>query len=450
MRLLKRVITAVTRPGYAFQHILQGRLFNPAINRTLERLGGVSLMARLTNWSIDCVGWRPGRDTVLVLDRLYFSKDVTELRRLGACNYVNLHTHVLSVTQANWLPEELQEQISYWPRTRPEHAAAWAKAEAYADAVLTQARQRFGAKAVLASNVDYWQHESFRRACQRQGIPFLVLCQEQQTVPFTYDVGLKLYRDADFRYTGTAVAVFEGRTRDMLIECDCCTPDQVAITGAPRLDPWFDGTVKPAPADTITLLAYDGDQYFAPNCYLEALRVFADASLAHGDKGIDFVLKCKDAEDQARAIGHLEGVDHRLVLTHERTLPELFSRSRLVMGYNTLAILEALLSPAEIAVPAWSDADRPRAEQIVDTGDAESRKHYLVLDGPEAWRAMLDHAVATPRPAVDTHARRQLLRRWFHVPEDGCASRAVEAFIRSYFVGGSATPTQTAMPRAAE
>ncbi len=44
-------------------------------------------------------------------------------------------------------------------------------------------------------------------------------------------------------------------------------------------------------------------------------------------------------------------------------------RSRVVIGYNTLAMLEALLSPAEIVVPRWADADR--------AADAQNRRQRV-------------------------------------------------------------------------
>ena len=436
MLSLRRIGKAARHPREAVRLALQELLFHPAVNRLADRAGGPALAARLALQSIDASDWRRGAGTVLVLDRLYFEKDVVELRRRGRLNYVTLHTHVLSMAQSCWLPVTLQEQISYVPRTTPAHHAAWADAERYASLVLTAARRRWQVGAVLASNVDYWQHESVRRACAEQGVPFLVLCQEQQTVPFTYAAGLKLYRDAGFRYSGTAVAVFEARTRDMLVEAGCCTPGQVVVTGAPRLDPWFDGSVAAATADTITLLSFDGDQYLAPECYLEALAEFAAASIAHRGSELRFLLKCKDAEDEARNARHLAGVPHALEITHTEALTATYPRSRLVMGYNTLAILEALLSPAELAVPQWNDADRPRAEQIVDRHDPACQPHFRFPKSAAAWRALIDEAVATPRPQIDPEARRSLIRRWFHAPASGSASLAVERFIETYLVEG--------------
>ena len=433
MRVLRRAWKALTQPRRALRIAVHDLLTHGRANAALNRLGGPRLLARLTVWSIDPDGQEAGRPSILVLDRLFFSKDVIELRRRSRVySYPTLRTHVLSISQANWLPEELQEQISYAPRSTAAHDGAWARAEAYAGEVIALARRRFDLVALLASNVDYWQHEAFRRASSKAGLPFLTLCQELQTVDRTHDLSVQLYEEADFRYTGTAVAVFGARTRDMLIESRCCTPEQVWITGAPRLDPWFRDEIADAPADTLTFISYDGEQYFAPANYRDSLLIFAEASMRHRSSGLTFVLKCKDAEDERRAHGYLEGIAHTLQITNGRDLTELFPRSRLVYGYNSLALVEALLSPAQLALPRWSDAARPPSEQIVHPENEACRPHFEFVEGPDAFAALLDEALSTPLPAVDRAARRTLLKSWFYVPDDGSAVQASEDFCRHF------------------
>jgi hypothetical protein len=434
MRIFRWIRTAITRPGRIVRVAIHHALVSPSVCNLFEAAGGTRLLALLTALAIDDEGLASRRPSVLVLDRLYFAKDVVELRRRGRLyNYINLDTHILSTVQALWLPGELQEQVSYAPRTLPEHANDWAKAENYVQQLLEAALRRWNIVAVLSSNVDYWQHEAVRRVCRKINVPFVVLCQELQSIDWVYDHSIKLYTDANFRFSGAAVAVFGQRTKEMLVESQCNTEDEVWVTGAPRLDPWFDGTVDSAiPADTITLLAFDGDQYFAPNCYLDALRVFAEASIRHRDSGKIFLLKCKDAEDERRARSHLSGVAHNLTITNARSLIEIFPRSRLVLGYNSLAIVEALFSPAELAVPQWSDAARPVAEQLIDPTSPEYRRHFRFLDLPQAWADLIDEAIASPRPAVDLRARAAVVEHWFHVPAGGSATQATEDFIAHY------------------
>ncbi|MGE0483653.1 MAG: hypothetical protein AB7Q81_05910 [Gammaproteobacteria bacterium] len=431
MRLIRHLAKAIRNPrralGVAIHHLLVSSLVTP-----LARVLGPRGLAWLACQACEVAPNGGAGTRVLVLNRLYFAKDVDQLRERAAdLDLVSLDTHILSLAQMQWLPPELCEQIAYAARSRPEHASAWATAEAYAGHLLDMARARWDVAAVLASNVDYWQHESFRRACRVRGVPFLVLCQEEQTVRSVYELSLDMYRAPGFRYGGTAVAVFGPGTRDMLIESGCCSPAQVHMVGAPRFDPWLDGSVGVQPARLVTLLAFEGEQYFAPICYEETLRAFAAASVRHARCGLEFVLKCKDAADEARARDQLARTDHRLTLTNAAPLTELLPASRLVIGYNSLAVIEALFSDAEVVIPQWGDAARPAREQIVDPADSACAAVYRFASSPAELGRLLEEAVRTSRPQADRAARRALVGRWFHLPEEG-ASTATARFIRDH------------------
>ncbi|QYO77774.1 hypothetical protein [Devosia salina] len=415
-------------PARAARLGLRGLLFCRGLVHPLARLVGANGMARLASLVLEPDN-SPGKKTaVLVLDRLYFEKDVDVLRRYGRMHYVTLHTHVLSVTQEAWLPEAAQIQVDYVLAEGPAAEAAWETCEDYAQKILDIARQRFGVKAVLASNVDYWQHEGFRRACAASDIPFLVLNQELQTVPAVYQLSLDMYARTTFRFNGTACAVFGQATADMLVESQVCAPHQVALTGAPRLDPWLMETLDAGvEQDSVVLLAFDGEQYFAPNCYIEALLAFAEASLRHPN--LRFVLKAKDAEDAARSLAHLEGKDHRLVITHVEPLTALFPRSRLIIGYISIAVIEALLSRPVVAVPYWNDARKPAHEMNLDPDDALTQQHVTFLDSPDALLAAIEEVSRAPVGPGSMASRADLVYRFFHRPGEGGATAETEKFI---------------------
>ena len=432
-----RIGRVLRNPARAGRMAMQATLFRRALVHPLAKFIGPKAMAALAAKTLDTEGYQPDCTSVLVLDRLYFSKDVDILREYGQINYVLAHTHVLSVTQEAWLPKGAQVQIDYVAATGLEAEAGWSAAEAYARALIEGAQARYDITAVLASNVDYWQHEGFRRACTAMGMPFLVLCQELQTVPSVYDESLRLYRTHDFRYTGDSVAVFGKATADMLIECQCCTPEQVVVTGAPRLDPWLNDAAQSADQDTITLLAFDGDQYFAPQCYLETLNAFAQASLKPAHAHLNFVLKAKDGEDEARALTHLAKRPHRLTITHDEPLTSLFPRSRLVIGYISIAVIEALFSRATIAIPQWGDAQKPAREQNIDPTDPETQRLIQFLPSVDALSALMAEVAQAPAADLDTAAREALVWRWFHKPGTGGATGEVEAYIRARIAVGT-------------
>lgn len=432
MSIADRISKALRRPGEALRLALQAALFNRTLVHRLARLFGARPMAALAARALDGSGYEPGRESILVLDRLYFEKDVDILRTKGKLNYVSLHTHILSVTQEAWLPPPAQIQVDY---VLTADDPGWAICEAYASAIIERARHRFGIRAVLASNVDYWQHEGFRRACARMGMPFLVLNQELQTVRSVYEASLDMYARTTFRYSGTACAVFGTATAQMLLESMACRPDQVTVTGAPRLDPWLDGSVAPAEQNAITLLAFEGEQYFAPQCFLETLHTFAAASLRHPER--EFVLKAKDAEDEARMHHHLAGQTHRLTITHDEALTSLFPRSRLVIGYLSIAVMEAMFSRAAIAVPNWGDAKKPARELNLDPDDKETARHIRFLPDAGALGEVIAEAAHAIPGITPTDERADLVFRFFHRPGPGGATAETEAFVLHH-IGRSA------------
>ena len=194
MRKLRLLWKALWHPREAVRLAFHHLLISNQVRR-LERLGGITLLAWLACRALEVSVKRRDQARVLVLNRLYFSKDVDQLRaRCRQLGFVSLDTHILSMAQMLWLPETLCEQIAYADRSTEEHDDAWAMCERYAEAILKRVMRRWNVRAVLVSNVDYWQHEAFRRRCNALRIPFLVLCQEEQTVPSVYDLSIDMYR----------------------------------------------------------------------------------------------------------------------------------------------------------------------------------------------------------------------------------------------------------------
>ena len=75
------------------------------------RAAGIKLASK-----IDWAGARPGRPTVLCLERSQFIKDIEELRRFTDLNWVTLNAVKLKQTQERWVPEDDRQQgyFSTW------------------------------------------------------------------------------------------------------------------------------------------------------------------------------------------------------------------------------------------------------------------------------------------------------------------------------------------------
>ncbi len=290
-----------------------------------------------------------GGDNILCLGRLGFNDDVIALRAAApGLQWPTLPAEYLSKVHGDLVPTGLQTQgNAYWDKETLEMATA-----------LLEALQP---KAVLSANINYWPEASLRAACARLGIPFVVLCREHWCIPCDLDVWRGSTPAADV----AAVCVAGESSRDALTRYGTVAPERVHVTGLPRWDAWRD--MPAVERDLVVLLEYADEAYLAPQNYREVLKVFHGAAWHHGQD--QFVIRTK--------------------ADHTQPLPELLNRARLVIGFNSLSLIDALLSPAEVAVPHWGDARRGLCELMLWPGASAVR---FPLSPPDL-RTMIDEAM---------------------------------------------------------
>src|SRR5581483_3479397 len=125
------------------------------------RAAGIRL-ARTIDWS----SAEPGRDTVLCLDRSQFIKDIEELRRYTALNWVTLNAVKLKTRQEAWVPAKDREQgyLSTWLKEERCQTLRPILAE-FGKALLEEAGRTMRIDAVATANIDYWQDETIKLGC---------------------------------------------------------------------------------------------------------------------------------------------------------------------------------------------------------------------------------------------------------------------------------------------
>lgn len=379
-----------------------------------------------------------GEPRVLCLTRQHFIKDLAEMRARTRLNYWTLRSRHLGLVFSNFGPRKNLIQTFF--RTDPSPAAQAAR-EAIDTAslrLLEIAVRKHNIRAVVTAQADYWQEEGIKNACSRLGIPFLVQSKEHYVSGWLQENRMKDLRGANYRFTGTAVALFGPMTVRTYVETNAFGPEHIHITGAPRLDVWREAT-PPAQRDCVTLLSFSKG-YLVQGCYVDTLRAFARASASYASTRderalppVGFIVKCKNQEDKDAALAVLQDFPgHKLQVVTNVHMVDLLNRSRLVAGFNSLSVLESLLSGATICVPNWGDAVRDPFDLMLQPQDALTRQVVAFPESEhEMERQFLEAALAEP-PAPDRGARMQLFRHYFHYPEAGSSSEEAEKFIRSY------------------
>ena len=295
--------------------------------------------------------------TVLCLSRESFIKDIMELRSRGKFNYPMVIGGFTRFQMA-WFPNAMQIQTFYQAYEGKGKEYAIKQSTAYAHQLIKLASRKQKINAVLSANFDYWQDVGFKQACKDLEIPFVVLSREHPVIPKVCDVVVDWYQRSAYRFEGAAIAVAGKSTRDVLARVDSvCRPEQVTITGLPRFDAWLDVNkdLPIAERSWITLLTFS-DGYYADQTFGEVLKGFCAAARAHGGSGIKFLVKTKDINDTlaVQRIVNIQDSTH-VICTHEVDLFRVLPESRLVINYNSLSLVEAVMARAPILLPAWGE-----------------------------------------------------------------------------------------------
>lgn len=395
------------------------------------RLLGPEGAARAASRRIDWGNFRPGRPTVLCLSRPHFSLDIEQLRRLDRLNWVAINLPILGEIQTAWSAPEMRAQ-TYFQRTRgvAPYEARWAVMARFGRRLLLEVARRGDLRGILSANIDYWQSEAFRMAAKELELPYLVLSRENLLT--RYDDRLVAERYAGFRFTGEACAVFGAWIGETLIRTGCVRRDQIVVTGAPRLDVWIRAVGDEPTRDCIVLLSFADPNYYAPEAFRSCLDRFVAAAARHPGRGVRFVIKAKNREDRltVRRMCGDGTLSPALSITDSMPLVELLPRARLTIGFNTMALLDALLARTPIVVPDMQDTRRGKEYLMFDPDDPLCREVLSFCHDARELDGALDAAATRDAPpARDETVRRALIERYVHLPEQGTAAEAVERFV---------------------
>ena len=389
---------------------------------------GPKASAALVAARLDLGNYRPGRPTILCLTRPHFSLDVEQLRKLDHVNWLGLNLIMLGEMQRAWAEPQMQQQ-TYYQRTRNDvhFRESWQRLDQFGREVLERIARRCRLDGLLCANIDYWQAEGLRRAAHELDLPFLVLSRENLLT--RYDERLILERYNGFRFEGQAVAVFGDWMRRTLVRTGCIGERQIVVTGAPRLDVWNAALGLPAARDCIVLISFADPNYYAPEAFRATLECFTAAARRNVGKA-RFVVKAKNTEDRLAIYGICPRIPDSLEVRSDVALEELLPRARLVVGFNSMAMFDALFTSVPLATPDMMDTRRSNDYLMFEPDDALCANVLRFYRNPAELDELLDVAAScAAAPDANAEERRRLIQRYVHFPEGESATQAVERFV---------------------
>lgn len=396
------------------------------------KVGGPKVAAYLSYLSIDWGEMRYDK-TILCLYRESFVKDVVELRKRTTLNFPVVKGGFTRFQMA-WFPKNMQIQ-TFYQTYQNENNQAIELGSKYAHHLIHLVCKKKQVHAVLSANFDYWQDSVFKIACKDLEIPFLVLSREHPVIPKVCDFVIKRYKKVNYHFEGTAIAVAGISTKNVIIEAETiCSPEQVTITGLPRYDAWFDVdtslTINERPL--VTLLTFTRG-YYADKTFKDVLKLFCEAAASYGDSSIDFLIKTKDAADTqcVRQMMYESGL-YGLECSHEQDLFEVLPKSRMVISYNSLSLVEAVMAKAWIVIPAWGQCKDKGEEVMYSTNNPKVDKVVSFAYSAEDLQEMIASCVKGHSRRIEDDEVQEFIGEYIHIPTKDRYSHEFESFVTSY------------------
>lgn len=402
-----------------------------------EATGRLRRKAEALAEQIDWSEWRASRPTVLCLERALFRKDMEQLRKRCGLNFVSIGVKAVRKPQEAWVPPEWRRQTYFTHDLDTVLGYAKEPLRAFGRFFLEAAQRRHKIEAVMAANTDYWQDDALKMACRDVGIPFLVLSRENFGIEHAREIVRDKYARAKFQFRGTAAAVASRKCADFLSNDYALRHVPVLATGWPRYDTWHDIISAPLPhKEYVTLLSYCEERYWAQNNFRETLQVFKGLATEMSGKRPDlkFVIKLKKPNEHDEIYACDDTLRNGPVLiTGDIPLYDLIPRSAAVIGFNTLAMLEATLADVPVIVPCWSDARKSKDQCLLYYGDELDSKVAYYPESANELRNLLDAALndaLPPKSDLNTRLMRFSQQGEFTIGQT--ASERVEAFVRQF------------------
>jgi hypothetical protein len=423
---------ALKVPSPTFRTILRKRFYLTRL--ALAALtGAIDRAGRTVASEIDWETWQPGRPTVLCLKRQTFIKDVREARSRTDLNLVTVRATRIKTIQENWIPPEWRIQSYFTDLLNREMADFRPHLQRFGEAFLKAAMQVHPVDAVMAGNTDYWQDEAVRLGCKALGIPFLVLCRENYTIAQDRSNVLNHYTKARFHYSGAGVAVYSEISKATMDRIGAYPKDSIWVTGAPRFDHWHQLKSLPeSERNCIVLLSYAHKIYDAMENFRETAEIFSEYAARVPD--LKFVVKLKKSNEDVDAFALYPPLrEAKVELTADWSLLDLYPKSRAVIGCNTLAVVEALLSDAAVIVPAWADALANPSTCLYHYDVPEHAKCIYFPRSAQEFRNLMDRAITGSLPPLGTPEERlACFNDHIAFSRDRTAAQKLEDFIRHF------------------
>ena len=294
--------------------------------------------------------------------------------------------------------------------------------------------------AVISANFGYCFQREFATALEKQGTPFLIVQKENLNAATEErrQIWHSIYKNGRGKFGGRKILVYNEMERDLELTSGVITPERVEIVGMPRLDRlhrWRQehaGPERNASAAKALFFSFSrtdkipGETGITKNwgefcadthrAILELVRARPDIQVTAKTKGITR----QDEELLQLLNSGSDALPDNLRIVSGGDAFELMTESRVVVGFNTTGLLEALALGKPVIVPRFGEALDPVLRKfVIDLGSAVE-----YADSPAQLRELVAFHAGRPlvTPLELSPQVEQILRYWIG-NDDGLAGR---------------------------
>jgi hypothetical protein len=301
---------------------------------------------------------KDAKHRVLWLRRGLLDKDVAQMVESTNLDFLSLRNTELHRCQSTYVPREYRKQ-TFHVETLADRRS-WGKVEDFGLRFVRGALDKYNINFVLDANFDYWQSYSVRHACKELGVPFFVLSKENPTTESAKQFYFRRYKN--WQFEGQGIGCPSHHLSQVFEKLGVAGNQELWLTGLPRLDAYRKRhDIEPQKARNVTLLSFRGGNYGleSESGYFDFLATLKTiVAEFRQTTGCRFLVKCKDGRDYRHHLAHFKNQrsyesKKDCELCYEAKLKDVFASSTVVLGLNSLSVVEALLSRATIIMPVY-------------------------------------------------------------------------------------------------
>ncbi len=390
--------------------------------------------------SFSSVNNRGGKYTILVIGRTIFYDDIQAMSEFsGRLNYRPIHLVYWEIIFKHLVePRERVNLTESNYHSENSNKTGKQKYYHYLRRMFPHLRKFMPFEAVISGNFGYIVQQELARACKDEGIPFLILHKEGIALVSELESDMKLV--SNLRFFGAKALFYNETIRQLMIGVKSIglTPENTVVVGSPRLDVYF-RKLGQERKNQIVFFAFHPEQRFAwfdnetdvqSKISLRSEQFYKfimDFALKHKD--IKVIIKTKSAKYYS---DYVSGVLKKyftqdipnLVITSIGNVKDLISESKVVIGYNSTALLEALLVGRLIIMPYFGD--------LITKGEWNYFSKYPELINYAKNLADLEEFVFHPDKYLnyDQKRKEEYLTQFFPPPFGQASVKAEEEIIK--------------------